>query len=134
MTKQTQRVLNRRLPCKGTPTLERLIETRQRLLFSQAIRRARRRGIRDNIQFQDMVWPTHCPVLGIKIDYLSPEGFRARGRPDLPSIDRIDASRGYVKGNVYVISARANRIKSNATIDEIRALLGYMELFTGLVS
>ena len=36
-----------------------------------------------------------------------------------PSIDRIDPSKGYTKDNVWVISRRANTIKSNATVDEV---------------
>ena len=36
-----------------------------------------------------------------------------------PALDRLDNAKGYVKGNVVVISYKANRMKSNATIDEI---------------
>ncbi len=43
------------------------------------------------------------------------------------TLDRVVPSLGYVKGNVRVISFRANRLKNNATIDEIRAILAYME-------
>lgn len=44
-----------------------------------------------------------------------------------PSLDRVVPSLGYVKGNVRVISFRANRIKSDATADELRAVLSYTE-------
>jgi hypothetical protein len=36
-------------------------------------------------------------------------------------------SLGYVPGNIRVISMRANRIKTDATADELRAVLRYME-------
>lgn len=39
-----------------------------------------------------------------------------------PSLDRIDSSKGYVPGNVRIISTRANLLKSNATDLELIAL------------
>lgn len=67
--------------------------------------------------------PTHCPILGL------PLGF-ARDTPlsHRPSLDRSDNSRGYERGNVQIVSFRANTLKSDATVDEIRKLLAYMEL------
>lgn len=40
-----------------------------------------------------------------------------------PSLDRLDSSKGYVKGNVRVISKRANQLKNNATVEEMRMVL-----------
>lgn len=62
--------------------------------------------------------PTHCPVLGIKLEYST------TGRPTdaSPSIDRIIPERGYVPGNVIVVSMRANRLKSNATMNELEQI------------
>jgi hypothetical protein len=36
-----------------------------------------------------------------------------------PSIDRFDNSKGYVKGNVWIISDRANRLKSNLSKEDL---------------
>lgn len=36
-----------------------------------------------------------------------------------PSLDRIDPNKGYVKGNVWVITKRANTMKNNATRAEL---------------
>lgn len=45
---------------------------------------------------------------------------------ETPSIDRFDNSRGYTPDNIRVISLRANIIKSDATADEVEAVLNYM--------
>lgn len=35
----------------------------------------------------------------------------------------IDSSKGYIKGNVWVVSKRANTIKNNATLEELELLV-----------
>jgi hypothetical protein len=80
---------------------------------------ARRRGMDCDLQPEDIVIPTHCPVLGIELRFDS-------GNKDLsPSIDRIENTRGYVRGNIVVTSWRANRIKSDASIDELAAVAAF---------
>lgn len=77
-------------------------------------KRQRERGYEVNIDTSDIVIPPHCPILGIPLII---------GQYDnSPTLDRIDNSRGYVKGNVQVISYRANRFKSDATFEELIAL------------
>lgn len=46
---------------------------------------------------------------------------------DSYSLDRIDSSRGYVKGNIWVISLRANRIKNDSTVEELRLIADKVE-------
>jgi len=93
--------------------------------------RARKRGLEkgmpSTIKKEDVYWPTHCPVLGIELDYATPPGNRIPNTPNLPSLDRWDNTIGYVPGNVYVISLRANSLKSNATVAEMEAVLNYMK-------
>lgn len=68
-------------------------------------------------------YPLTCPVLGITINWTN-EG---KGSPnDSPSIDRMIPELGYVKGNVRVISQKANRLKSNASLSELEAIVDYM--------
>jgi hypothetical protein len=83
-----------------------------------AKRRAKKAGLPFDIQFDDIVIPDVCPLLGIKIER------GAVGQPvnGSPSLDRIECSKGYVAGNVWVISHRANTLKSNATIEELLML------------
>ena len=87
--------------------------------------RAKRAGLPFTITKADIVIPELCPVLGIPL---------ARGtRQDhdaSPSIDQIVAGRGYVKGNVLVVSHRANRLKGDATLEELRKLVAYLEQFS----
>lgn len=45
-----------------------------------------------------------------------------------PSLDRLIPSKGYVKGNVVVVSWRANRLKNNASLADLRALVDFYEL------
>ena len=71
--------------------------------------------------------PTHCPVLGIPIVFPAP--LHTHG---LPSFDRIDPSKGYIKGNVKIISWRANRLKVDcASPAELRAVADYIERARG---
>lgn len=93
-------------------------EHRVRLMYNSAKYRAKIKGWDFDITEEDIVIPERCPVFGVALD-------RNKG-PWSPSLDRIDSSRGYVKGNVQVISTRANLLKNNATADELRMLADWM--------
>jgi hypothetical protein len=93
--------------------------------FSAKKANAKVDGIEWNLHFGDLEWPTECPVLGIPIDYFSD------GRTEnSPSFDRLDPSKGYVHGNVKVISWRANRIKNDGNAEEHRLIASYMTRFS----
>ena len=62
-----------------------------------------------------------CPILGIPMQWNAGKGM-GKQNPNSKSLDRIDSSRGYVKGNVIIISWRANRLKNNATREELITL------------
>ena len=82
---------------------------REKRLWNAAKSRAARKGREFNIELSDIVIPAVCPVLGTSMVG--------------PSLDRIDSNKGYVKGNVRVISKRANTLKNNATIKELESVL-----------
>lgn len=63
---------------------------------------------------QTLVVPEFCPVLGVKLDNTRWSG---------PSFDRIVPELGYVRGNVRIISMRANSLRSNASVAELRLIL-----------
>jgi hypothetical protein len=45
-----------------------------------------------------------------------------------PSLDRIIPELGYVKGNIMVISHKANTIKSNANIEELEKVFCFIRI------
>lgn len=95
-------------------------EKKIRRLLALAKSRAKNKGIDYCITAEDFTATAHCPLLGDPID------FNKRGRGSArnsPTIDRIDPTKGYVPGNVWVISARANLIKSDATLEELEMLV-----------
>lgn len=100
--------------------------TKHRILRKVRIR-ARKAGMVATIRPEDLHWPTHCPVLGLELDYSTPRGLRdvMGDKNSRPSIDRWDNSKGYVPGNCFVISYRANVIKNNATAEELQAVANY---------
>ena len=91
----------------------------QRLL-DDARYRARRKNLPCDLTRDDIVLPERCPILDIPI--VIGEGSHS---DNSPSLDRIDNQLGYTKDNVRVISRRANRIKSDATLDELIAIVLY---------
>ncbi len=87
-------------------------------LFKGKQSRAKSRGVEWDLDFDDIHWPEFCPVLGIELDYGASWQDKS-ARECAPSFDRLDAAKGYVKGNVAIISMRANRIKNDATAEEL---------------
>jgi hypothetical protein len=82
-------------------------------LWSRAKYRAKQKGREFTITKEDIVIPDICPLLGTPMKS--------------PSLDRIDSSKGYVKGNVWVISNRANTLKNDATLTELKTLVENLE-------
>lgn len=77
----------------------------------------KRTGIPFNITIDDFIpVPEYCPVFGTKLDFK--EKAKGQRTNNSPSMDRIIPELGYVKGNVVIISWRANRIKNDGTWEE----------------
>lgn len=87
-----------------------------------ARRRAREKGLPYNIYSEDIVVPEICPIL--KIPLFCGKGAQISNSPNL---DRIIPKLGYVLGNIQVISHRANRIKYDATLEELKSIVQYVE-------
>lgn len=100
------------------------VDLRKKRILHTAKFNAKKKGIEFNISVSDIAWPEICPVFGIKLNYGCPTHGKASW--DSPSIDRHDHTKGYVKGNVVIMSWRANAIKRDATNEEVRLLSEYL--------
>jgi hypothetical protein len=94
-------------------------------LLKDARHRASKQGVPFDLTVDDIVIPDTCPVLGIPL-------FKSAGRAtdNSPSLDKIIPAAGYVRGNIVVVSLKANRMKSDGTLEDLRALVDFYELIT----
>lgn len=83
--------------------------------------KCRKLNIPFNIEISDIIIPEFCPVLGIKL-----EMGNTKGQDNSPSIDRMIPSLGYVKGNITIMSKRANTIKNDGTLEEHEKITNWM--------
>lgn len=83
--------------------------------------RAESYGVPFDITLEDLKYEDYCPVFGTKFEWGS------QITNQTPSLDRVIPEKGYVKGNVRVISMRANRLKNNATVEELEKVVEYMK-------
>jgi hypothetical protein len=93
-------------------------------LYRSARKRALQKGLEFNIELRDIHIPKKCPIL--KVPLICSTRYS-------PSIDRIYPDKGYVKGNIAVISTLANSMKANATPNELlifaKNIKKYMDLY-----
>ena len=75
-------------------------------------------GLEFELHMDDMIIPKLCPLLGIAIA----SNGKMNNRDSSPSIDRIDSKKGYTPDNVWIVSYRANRIKNDASLDELKLI------------
>jgi len=77
-------------------------------------RRAKQKKLEFDLEVEDILGTT-CPIFGVELKRGSKQG----PSDFAPSVDRIDNSKGYVKGNVQVLSNLANKMKANATPEQL---------------
>lgn len=103
----------------------RTIESRAvRYLFRTARDRAKKLNIEFTISDSDIKPAYKCPVLGIDISPMN-----EKGREYSWSLDRVDINKGYIPGNVAIISTKANRMKNDNTIESLKQIMNYMNQF-----
>jgi len=89
--------------------------------------RAKNRNLEHSITEMDIIIPEVCPVFGIPLkSYI---GTKVNHPPDdAMSIDRIDSTKGYVPGNVQILSMKANRLKNNMSFSDIQKLYAWAKI------
>jgi len=92
-------------------------------ILTRAKSRAKQKNIPFNLTLEDIEVPETCPLLGIPIEIQPKKGYH----PNSPSLDKIIPEKGYIKGNVWVISNRANTLKNDATLQELKTLVENLE-------
>lgn len=93
-------------------------------ILSNAKSRARKKGWDFDLTVDDFEIPEYCPVFkDMKLSLLANVGTK----DNRPSLDRIDCTKGYVKGNVRIISWRANNLISDGSLDEFRKIVEFLE-------
>ena len=86
-------------------------------LVRLAKQRAKKKGLEFNISVADLSpAPKFCPILGCELRYGSNFGTKGRCH-EAATIDRKDSDLGYIRGNVWVISRSANRLKGRQKLD-----------------
>ncbi len=114
LAKTEQRLINTGL------TREELVQAGLR--FSRKKANASKGRHEFSIVFDDIIWNKICPILGIPLDYFA----EVRAENSV-SFDRLDPLKGYIPGNVNIISWRANRIKNDGVLEEFKKIVDYLE-------
>jgi hypothetical protein len=83
--------------------------------------RCKKNGTPFSITAEDLILPTHCPILNIELQV------GGKLRDNSPSVDKIIPSLGYIPGNVAIISMKANRMKSDSSVEDLRKIISYIE-------
>ena len=78
----------------------------------------------DGLEYLQSIFPKDyiCPALGIKMKWNDTPHLG-----DSPSLDRLDPSKGYVRGNLTWISERANTMKHNGSLEEVEKLYKWLK-------
>lgn len=88
--------------------------------------RSRAKGLEVNFslspEYLESIWTGVCPVRGVKLNLNTD-----RTDEDAAELDRFYPEVGYVEGNVHWLSRKANRLKNNVNLSELRNLLEWME-------
>ena len=90
------------------------VKNRERYFLIKAKGEAKRRNIPFSLTKEDITIPERCSIFGIPL-FWTPK----KKADNTPSLDKIIPRLGYVKGNIQIISWKANRIKSDATLNEL---------------
>lgn len=91
----------------------------EKRIYHRAKHRAKIKKLDFNIEVSDINIPEYCPVFK--------KPFIIGDKDWGTSIDRLNPSKGYVKGNILIISNRANTLKNNASIEELELIIEFIK-------
>lgn len=111
--------------CRKISARERYVANPFKSLHRTKKSECKKKGIAYDLteDYLKSIWTGFCPVTGGKLSIANRVGEHHKSA----WLDRIDPDGGYVQGNVAFISGRMNRIKYNATIEELELLLNWMK-------
>jgi hypothetical protein len=91
----------------------------EKRIFNRVKSRAKNKNIEFNLELEDIILPEKCPIFNKDFIY---------GDNDWTySVDRINNFKGYLKDNIQIISNRANRLKGDFSVEELRLIVNYLE-------
>jgi len=96
-------------------TRKQRVQNPKRSIFASLKSKAKTRNLEFTLDIDDIIIPERCPVFNVPLIYNIGKG----QSPYSISIDRIDNTKGYVKGNIQVVSKKANAMKQDATQEEL---------------
>jgi hypothetical protein len=88
-------------------------------LYNRLKSSSKKRNIPFNLkvtELNSLTFPISCPILGIPLTVNREQSDNSY------SIDRIDSNKGYEIDNIIVISWKANRLKNNASSEELQKI------------
>lgn len=95
----------------------------EKYLLKAARKRAKEKNLPFNIKIEDIIIPKVCPIFGFPL-----ECGTISERDNSPSLDRVIPELGYVKGNVNVISFKANTLKRDGHIEDFEKIISYIKM------
>ena len=107
------------------PPTRRASTSKEKRVVTSAKQRAKKKGLSFDLRLEDIEFPEQCPVFGVPL-----VGGSRHKHDSAPSLDRIDATKGYTLDNVAIISHRANFVKSNGTAEEHRKIADWIDKMT----
>lgn len=124
MNENREQFLQRYLAIEDKEKRKRYLHTRKYMANNQETRllhsskqRAKASGLEHTLIKEDIVIPEYCVYLGIKIT----NNYGCGRVQSNASLDRIDSTKGYTPDNIQIISDLANRMKNDATTEQLIA-------------
>lgn len=88
------------------------------------MKESNKRNLDFNLELKDIKYTGKCLALGIDLEV------GGKTLDNSPTLDRLNPKKGYIKGNVKVISHLANRIKNSASLDDILKIAKYIKKYS----